>query len=166
MNKTKLQPYLSEEEIERRYRKANEGVERSQWQIIWLLAQGKSTVEVEQATGYSLTWIRTIARRYNAQGPQGIGDRRHRNPGKTGLLSQAQHRALEKAVEAGSTRHENWNGKRVAQWMSEQLGHPVHVQRGYEWLAKYQQTPQVPRPYHQEADAEDQKVFKKSSPSL
>jgi transposase len=125
-----------------------------------LLATGKSTGEIEQATGYSLTWIRTITRRYNAQGIQGIGDRRHSNPGKTGLLSQAQHRALTKVVEAGSARNENWNGKRVAACMSEQVGHLVHVQRGYEWLAKHQQTPQVPRPYYQEADAQDQAVFK------
>jgi transposase len=131
-----------------------------------LLAQGKSTAEVEAVTGYSLTWIRTIARRYNAHGAQGIGDRRHRNPGKTGLLNPSQQRALAKVVEDGTSRQENWNGKRVAAWMSKQVGHPVHVQRGYEWLAKHQRTPQVPCPSHQEADAQDQAVFKKSSPSL
>ncbi|HET8853501.1 MAG TPA: helix-turn-helix domain-containing protein, partial [Ktedonobacteraceae bacterium] len=46
------------------------------WQIIWLLAQGKTTKAIREVTGYCLAWIRTIAHRYNQDGPGGIGDRR------------------------------------------------------------------------------------------
>ena len=42
--------HLSVEEIEKHYRNASEGVERSQWQIIWLLATGITSREVEAAT--------------------------------------------------------------------------------------------------------------------
>jgi transposase len=155
--------HLSVEEIEKRYRSASEGVERSQWQIIWLLSQGKTSGAVETATGYSLTWIRNIAGRYNREGADGIGDRRHHNPGRAGNLTVQQDQALRTAFEAGRVRGENWNGQQVAQWMSDCLGRPVHMQRGYEWLAKHRLTPQVPRPSHREADEAEQSAFKKSS---
>ena len=130
--------HLSVEEIEQRYRSASEGVERSQWQIIWLLVLGKTSREVEAWTGYSLTWIRNLAGRYNRQGADGIGDRRHDNPGRAGNLSAAQDRALRAAFEEAGARGENWNGQQVAQWMSECLGRRVYMQRGFEWFGAQQ----------------------------
>ena len=70
MRKIHLAEHLTVAEIEKRYRSASDGVGRSQWQIIWLLAQGKTSSEIEAVTDYSLTWIGTIARRYNAEGAQ------------------------------------------------------------------------------------------------
>lgn len=64
---------LKVEQLEQRYRQAQDPVARSQWQIVWLLAQGQPSEQVVEMTGYSLTWIRTIARRYNAEGEKGIG---------------------------------------------------------------------------------------------
>jgi hypothetical protein len=40
---------------------------------------------VAAVTGDSVKWVRTIAQRYNQQGPAGLGDRCHRNPGSMGL---------------------------------------------------------------------------------
>jgi transposase len=164
MRRIQLKAHLSVEEIEKRYRASAEGVERSQWQIIWLLAQGKLSEEVEAVTGYGVQWIRTLARRYNAQGASGLGDKRHSNPGRPGPLSPAQQQALKTELTAARARGENWNGRRVAQWMSQRLGRSVHMQRGYECLAKLGLSAQVPRPPHKSANVEDQTVFKKSSP--
>ena len=163
MRRVRIAEHLSVEEIEKRYRSAKEGVERSQWQIIWLLAAGKTSREVEAATGYCLLWIGEIAGRYNREGAAGIGDRRHGNPGRAGNLTAAQDHALKAAYEAAQARGENWNGQQVSVWMSECLGHKVYMRRGYEWLAKHKQTPQVPRPAHREADPQEQQAFKKSS---
>ncbi len=82
-----IQPYLSKDELETRYRKAREGVEKSHWHILWLLARGKATREVAEVTGYCLNWIHILVRRYNQQGPQALVDQRHRNPGATPVLS-------------------------------------------------------------------------------
>ncbi|MBN3926659.1 MAG: helix-turn-helix domain-containing protein [Nostoc sp. NMS4] len=49
-------------------------MESRQYQIIWLLAQGKKTLEVEEITGYSRTWIYALVKRYNELGICGIGD--------------------------------------------------------------------------------------------
>lgn len=163
MRRIRLEPHLTVEAIEDQYRKARDGVARSQWQIIWLLAQGKDSAEVQAVTGYSLGWIRAVARRYNAEGASGIGDHRHQNPGRPNPLTSAQQQALKTELSQAQARGESWNGRRVAQWMSERLGRPIHMQRGYEWLAKLGFTPQVPRPRHVEANTEDQQVFKKSS---
>ena len=79
--KIKLEPYLGSEEVERRYRKAQDPVLRSHYQILWLIGSGKSTTEVMEVTGYSRGWIQQLARRYNSDGPETLGDRRHQNPG-------------------------------------------------------------------------------------
>ncbi len=163
MRRIQLEAHLTVEVIEEQYRKARAGVARSQWQIIWLLAQGKESQEVQAVTGYSLGWIRAVARRYNAEGASGIGDERHQNPGRPSPLTPAQQQALKTELTQAQARNESWNGYRVAQWMSERLGRPIRMQRGYEWLAKLGFSPQVPRQRPVEANAEDQQVFKKSS---
>jgi hypothetical protein len=60
-----LKAHLSIEAIETRYRKAKDPVGRSHWHIIWLLAQGKTTKEIAEVSGYCPIWIRTLAHRYN-----------------------------------------------------------------------------------------------------
>lgn len=163
MRRIKLAAHLSEEEIEGRYRGASDGVGRSQWQIVWLLAQDKPSGEVAAVTGYGLDWIRALARRYNAKGPSGIGDGRRNKSGRRSALNAVQQQKLKQEILAAQEQGENWNGRRVAQWMSEQLGRPIHMQRGYEWLAKLGFSSQMPRPAHKNANAEDQAAFKKSS---
>ncbi len=61
----KLEPHLSSEELENRYRKAHDPVERSHYQILWLISEGKTTRQVMEVTGYSRGWIQQLARRYN-----------------------------------------------------------------------------------------------------
>ena len=56
--KFQLIAHLAIEAIERRYRGSRDGVERSHWQIIWLLAQGQTMVQIAATTGYSTRWIR------------------------------------------------------------------------------------------------------------
>jgi hypothetical protein len=86
--------HLSLAELEQRYRRAMDPVARSQWQILWLLRSGMATAEVARVSGYSVNWVREIARRYREEGPTGIGDRRHGNPGGAPLRNGAQHEQL------------------------------------------------------------------------
>src|SRR5260221_12241801 len=72
-----LQPHLSVAELERRYRTAKEPNERTWWQILWLLAQGRTATELSAVIGYPADWIGQIAQRYNEQGPDGMQNRRH-----------------------------------------------------------------------------------------
>src|SRR5919107_3904144 len=95
-----LSPHASTEELEHRYRKAKDPVERSHRHIVWLLSEGRSTEEVCEVTGYSPGWVRRIAHRYNEQGVEGLGDRRHSNPGakERALLDEAGQGRLREAL--------------------------------------------------------------------
>lgn len=64
------------EELEQRYRQTKDGRESRQYQIIWLVAQGKKTAEIEEITGYSRTWIYALVKRYNELGSEGLGEHR------------------------------------------------------------------------------------------
>src|SRR5260370_31564443 len=131
-----IEAHLTAKELEQRYRTARDGVERSQWQIIWLLAGGATSQEVAAVTGYSLPWIRELAKRYNARGADGIGDGRHRNPGHAFLLAAEQQTALVQALEGPSPDGGRWSGPQVAAWIAGGVSHPVPAQRGWEDLRR------------------------------
>jgi len=98
---TKLESRLSSEELENRYPKARDPDLRSHYKIVWFSSEGEPTRQVMEATGYSRGWIQQLARRYNARGPEALGDRRHRNPGtrERALLSAGQREELKEALE-------------------------------------------------------------------
>ena len=154
-----VKPHLSVETVETRYRQAKDPVERSQWQIIWLLAQGKTTKAIREVTGYCLAWIRTIAHRYNHDGPAGIGDRRHGNPGGGFLLSAQLQTQLVAALEEPPPDGGLWTGRKVAQWILVHTGRKVHPQRGWEYLKRLNYSKRVLRPRHAKADAAAQLDF-------
>lgn len=163
--KIRLEEHLEGRELERRYRRARDPVERTHYQIVWLLSEGKSTREVMDATGYSRGWVQQLAKRYNVEGPEGLGDRRHRNPGGVhrALLTQEQRRELARALEQPPSDGGMWNSGKVAEWIEEKTGRSgVRAQRGWEYLRKLGNTPQVPRPSSVGADPEEQEAFKKS----
>jgi transposase len=150
--------HLPGAELERRYRRATDPVARSQWQMLWLLAGGQSTAAVAKHTGYSQRWIREIAHRYAQAGPAGMGDRRHGNPGAKRLLTAEQEAELDGLLEGPAPDGGLWTGRKVAAWMGDRLGHPVHPPRGWELLRRF--TPGRPRPRHAQADAAAQEAFK------
>ncbi len=166
-----LSPHASTQELEHRYRKAKDPVERSHYQIVWLLGEGRTTEEVCEVTGYSPGWVRRIARRYNERGVEGLGDRRHANPGakERALLDEAGQAELREALLEGSAPASvgggMWSGPKVARWIEQKTGtERVHAQRGFEYLRKVGMSPQVPRPSNAKgAEQEEREAFKKSS---
>jgi transposase len=164
--KIKLEPYLSTAELENRYREARDPVERSHYHIVWLIAQGKTTAEVMEVTGYSRDWIQQLSRRYNNRGPAALGDKRHENPGGVdrALLDEQQREELAGLLKRAPSDGGMWNSRKVAQWIEERTGRRVSPQRGWEYLRRLGNTPKVRRPSHAKADPREQEAFKKSSP--
>jgi transposase len=162
-------PHLPSEDLERRYRSAHEPHERSWWQILWLLSRGQTARQVAESTGYSPYWIGQLAKRYNSEGPDGMRNRaRLTSHRQAPLLSLEQQEELRQALAGappgppGGTPTTRWSGRLVAAWMSERLGRPVAVQRGWDYLQRLRYSPQVPRQRHVHADAVAQEQFKKS----
>jgi transposase len=166
-----LSPHATTEELEHRYRKAKDPVERSHLQIVWLLSEGQRTQEVCEVTGYSIGWVRRVARRYNERGVEGLGDRRHTNPGakQRALLDEAGEAELVEALQGpppASVGGGMWSGPKVARWIARRNGlQSVHAQRGFEYLRKVRYSPQVPRPSNARAKDSEKEAFKKLSPS-
>jgi transposase len=161
----KLTTTLSVAELEQRYRGASEGMERSHWQIIWLLKQGHPAYEVAQMTGYSAYWIGQIARRFNDEGAEGLVNHRKRSrPSPHALLASPEQLDELRTILAGAAPHGDvWNGRTVAAWLSVRAGRRVSVQTAWTYLRKLDWTSQVPRPRHvKAADAAEQEAFKKS----
>ena len=163
----KIVPHLGSEELEDRYRKARDPVLRSHYQILWLISEGKTTTQVMGATGYSRGWIQQLARRYNADGPQALGDRRHLNPGakERALLSAEQQRELQGALTNPPPDGGMWNSRKVGEWIEVRTGRVLSQkkQRGWEYLKRLKQSPKVPRPHHKKAENSEQEAFKKDS---
>jgi transposase len=161
-----IAPHLNIDELGRRYRRASDPVERSHYQILWLIARGQSAAEVAQVTGYSLPWLRTIVRRYNQAGVTTLIDRRHQHPGGRLLLTSVQQATLVQALQGPAPDGGLWTGPKVAAWMARQIKQPVHPQRGWDYLRRLGYRLQQPRPRHAKAQPEAQAAFKKPSRTL
>ena len=161
-----LRPDLSVDELERRYRAAKEPHERTWWQILWLLARGQLAKDIAESTGYSRYWIGQIAKRYNAEGPEGMYNRRYTHSHRAALLlAPEQLVALAVAVRSPAPEGDDWTGRLVAEWMSQQLGRPVSAQVGWVYLVRLEgkrRKRRKPRPRHVQADPAEQEAFKKS----
>lgn len=156
-----ITPHLSLEELEQRYRQAKNGIERSHYYIIWLLAQGKLTREVSELTGYSRSWVYELAWSYNRQGPGALGDKRHNNPGSKPLLSEQQQMQLWEVLQQPPADGGTWTGPKVADWMSNLLGKRIHPQRGWEYLRKLGLHRRRPRLVQEEPKSVDDSGRKK-----
>jgi transposase len=159
-----LRPHLSVAELERRSRTAKEPNERTWWQLLWLLAQGCTAAELAAVTGYRAAWIGRIAKRYNDEGPAGMVNRRHTTSFRPpSVLAPALQEELRAVLAEALARNAPWTGSEVAAWMATKLGRPVSYHLGWSYLVRLRQRPQVPRPRHALADAEQQATVKKTS---
>jgi transposase len=166
----KLTTKLSVDELERRYRSASEGTERSHWQLLWLLAQGQPAYTVAQMTGYSAYWIGQVARRFNEEGAAALVDHRkaphwrasHAHP-RMLLPTDEDLEELRTALLGPAPHEDVWNSRTVAAWLSARLGRRVSANAGLYYLRLLDFTPQTPRPRHAKAASpEEQAIFKKT----
>jgi transposase len=156
--------------LEGLYRKASDPVLRTHLLMVWRMSLGDPIREVARMVGYSEKWTREIARRYEREGVEGLGDRRHGNPGakQRALLDEEGQAELREALLEGSPPGGGmWSGPKVARWIEHKRGlEKVHAQRGWEYMRSVRMSPQVPRPSNaQGAESEEREAFKKISPS-
>jgi transposase len=157
--------HLPVEELEARYRAARDATEARHVQAIWLLAQGRTFGDVAEVLAFVPRWVEELAKRYNAFGPEALGDQRRRNGRPASLLTEAVLAALAKRVRTPPEDGGVWSGPKVAVWMARHLGRTrVHPQRGWEALRRIGWSPQAPRPRHARAAwPEEQAAFKRGS---
>jgi transposase len=151
--------HLSVAELEGRYRTARDATEARHIQAIWLLAQGRTFLEVAEVLAFVPRWVEQLAARYNASGPEALGDQRRRNGRAASVLTPALLAALSARLRAPPEDGGRWTGPKVAAWMAGQLGvERVHPQRGWEALRRVRWSPQMPRPRHPRAATAEQRA--------
>jgi transposase len=146
-------------ELEARYRAAQDATEARHLQAIWLLAQGRSVLEVSEILSFVPRWVTQLAARYNASGPAALGDLRRRNGKAASLLTEAVLAALAKRLKEPPEDGGLWSGPKVAAWMARHLGlAKVRPQRGWEARQRIGWSPQAPRPRHARAATPEQRA--------
>jgi Winged helix-turn helix len=124
--------HLPVEELERRYRAARDATEARHIQAIWLLAQGRTVLDVASVLAFVPRGVEELAARYNAHGPDALGDQRRRNGRAASVLTPALLAALSERLRAPPEDGGRWTGPKVAVWMARHLGvERVHPQRGW-----------------------------------
>ncbi len=103
-------------------------------------------------TGYSRGWIYELVWGYNHLGPESLGDQRDQNRDSDPLLNDIEQAQLWLVLQQPPPDGGLWNGRKVADWMSELKGYKVSRQRGWEYLKSMKFRLRVPRPEHQQSD--------------
>ncbi len=130
--------------------------------LLPLVAQGKKTLEVEEITGYRRTWIYALVKRYNELGISGLCDHRSQNQRAKPLIEDVEQARLWQVLQDNAPDGGLWNGRKVADWLSEVTQTKVSRQRGWEILPQMTFRLRVPRPCHTKSDFFEQSAWKKN----
>ena len=79
--------HLSIEALRDRYVSSADVMEARHFQTIWLLAKGHGVGDVSEMTSFGQRWIEQLVARYNAEGPDALGDLRRRNGSTARVLT-------------------------------------------------------------------------------
>ena len=162
--------HLTPDDIYRRYRACRTGVEETHWHLIWLLTRPEHPLAPAQAAvavGLSAVWARAVLKRWNAQGPDGLADRRSGACGGHSKLTTDQQIDLWAALQQPPPDGGLWTGPKVAGYARARWGVVVGKPTGWRWLRGLGFSPQVPRPRHpRAATAAEQRAWKRRHGSV
>jgi len=107
---------------------------------------------VSQVRGYSGNWIYQLVGRYNTQAPEAYLRPKKKNLGRESLLLDVDQAQLWQLVQQPAPDRGLWNGRKVADWLSEKIGFPVSRQRGWQYLQQIGFRLKTPGPIHTDSD--------------
>jgi transposase len=146
--------HLTPDEIENRYRSCRDGLEKTHWQVLWLLTRSQpapSPAQVAPAVGMTAGWVRTLIKRYNGGGPESMADRRKIANGGRPKLTAEQRADLFTRLQSPPVDGGLWTGPKVAAHVAQRYRVTVAKQTGWAWLRRLGFTLQVPRPRNPKA---------------
>jgi hypothetical protein len=145
--------HLSVEDLEAGFRSARDPTAVRHFPVIWLLARGHTIADVAAVTSFVPRWIEQLLARYNAHGPEALGDLRRRNGGVPSVLRPALLERLRARLTQPPPDGGLWSSRKVAAWMAGELGlAAVFPQRGWEalkaigWSVRSPAPATLPRP--------------------
>ena len=151
----------SREELQRLVRQQKDARLLLRGQILWLAKQGQTAPQISQTLGVSRRQLQHWVHQYNAQGWDGLADRRH--GGNQRRLSDAQEQQIQDYLDqqaqdphAGVRRAED-----LRAWIQQQFGKLYSLPGLYNLLHRLGYSCLMPRPRHHKADPAAQEAFKK-----
>src|SRR5215210_2917407 len=114
--------HLRVEDLEAGFRSARNPTAVRHFQVIWLLARGHTIADVAAVTSFVPRWIEQLVARYNAKGPDALGDLRRRTGGVPSLLRPALLERLRARLVQPPPDGGLWSSRTVAAWMAGELG--------------------------------------------
>lgn len=158
-----LQPHLSTEELYERYRACRRPNEKTRWRALYLISRGTLAADAARRVGRTSGWVTQLTRRYNEHGVEAVPDRRGEvKPGPPPRVA-AVAAELDAALRAPAPDGGLWTAPKVARWIEERTGSPVHETTAWRAMRRLGFSLQVPRPRHARAASErEQARFKKS----
>lgn len=150
------------DELNKAYRASDCKIQQRKIQVVKWLMEGRSRIEVCELSTYSKPTIVRIIREYNEAGLAGIANKRRGSTGRKPLLDDKEMLRLGQAIHQDYAQGIYWNGKKVVQWVQENLGKDIHVQRAYEYFKQIGMSQQTPRPHHAKTDPHERERFKKN----
>jgi len=125
--------HLSVAELGERFRAAADARSARHVQAIWLLAKGHAVAEVAATTAFGVRWVEKLLARYNARGPDALGDLRRGNGTRPTILTPELLDRLRLRLAGPPADGGLWTSRKVAAWMAGELGlASVAAQRGCE----------------------------------
>ena len=156
---TTIASHLSKAELEARYETAADPVSKSHFHAVWLLSLNYGIEEVASILSFSTRWVRLLVKRYNEQGPDSLGDRRHANGAAPAILTPEALSSLKERLKTPPDNGGLWTGPKVACWLAQFHDRKsVHKQRGWDALVAIGYSIQKPRPRHPEAAGEEDRA--------
>jgi hypothetical protein len=134
-----IAPHLTPEDIAGRYRACRSGLEKTHWQILWLLTRSDpppTPTAVAAQVGLTPSWVRTVLERWNADGPGGLADRRAAANGGRPKLTAQQRAELHDTPRGPPPDGGLWTGPKVAAHVRDRWGVAVCKQTVWGWLTR------------------------------
>ena len=160
---TKSIPHLSKEEIQERI-KTTVGFWRVQkWLVIWnALVDPRPAREIALHTGIAEQSVHNLISKYNRVGPEVV-----EGPGKGGrrrfYLNWDEEASFLESFKQAALTGQIATAAEIKRALESRLGHNVHKSMVYKLLKRHGWRKLVPRPFHVDADKQEQEAFKKTS---
>src|SRR4051794_9872303 len=113
--------HLSVDDLEARLRSAPDPTATRHFQVIWLLARGHTIADVAAVTSFVPRWIEQLLARYNAKGPDALGDLRRRNGSAPSVLRPELLARLPERLATPPSDGGLWSSRKAAAWMAGEL---------------------------------------------
>jgi transposase len=158
-----LQPHLSTAELYERYRACRQPNEKTRWRALYLISRGTLAAEAARRVGRTSGWVTHLTQRYNERGAEAVPDQRgETKPGPRPRV-EAVAAELDAALRSEAPDGGLWTAPKVAAWIEQRTGEPMHETTAWRAMRRLGFTLQVPRPRHARSASErEQARFKKS----